>query len=70
MKPGKRNRRLEQKHITHGFIGLTCVVLGYLVGLRAIDSGSLWHYLFAIILFVVGVQQILKAIYRYFFEDE
>ena len=44
-------------YITFGIVEL---LLAYGVGSRALDTGSLWQYALAIILFVGAVQNIVK----------
>jgi len=41
--------------------GIVELVAAYLVGSRAIDTGSLWQYLFATVLFIGGAQNLIKG---------
>lgn len=39
------------------------LVVSYLVVSRAIDTGSLWEWLIAILLFIGGVHNLLKSVF-------
>ncbi len=42
--------------------GVIELVIAYILGIRAIDTGSLWQYLFTLIFFVGGLHNIFKLI--------
>ncbi len=49
-------------HIGHLIIGLLALATAYLVAIRAIDTGSLLQYGVLILLFVVAVNNFIKAV--------
>jgi hypothetical protein len=42
--------------------GVIELIIAYILGIRAIDTGSLWQYLFTLIFFVGGLYNIFKLI--------
>lgn len=45
-------------------MGLIGLVLAYLLGTRAVDTGSWWQYGGALLLFVLALKRIARAIDR------
>ncbi len=43
-------------------LGVVLLVLAYISGSRAIDTGSLWEYAIALLSLVGGVQNLVRAI--------
>jgi hypothetical protein len=47
--------------VLFGIIGL---VIAYVIGSRALDTGSYWEYLFMLIFFVVSIRLFIRSIRR------
>jgi len=42
--------------------GLLDLLIAYIFGSLAIDSGSYWHYLLALLFIVLGIRYLLKSV--------
>lgn len=46
--------------------GIVELILAYIIGSRAIETGSLWQYALTIILFVGGLKNLIKLVINLF----
>jgi len=43
-------------------VGVGVLVLAYVLGSTAIDSGSYWHYMFFAVLLLLGIKLLVQAV--------
>ncbi len=58
----KKPKHLLQTSQSRAIIGIALLVIVYLLGSRALDTGSLQQYALTIVLFVISIQQIIRAV--------
>ena len=57
-----QQNKVIKRRSSHVIVGIVALAVSYIVGSRAFDTGSWWEYLATLILFIVGIKELIISI--------